>query len=133
MDYVRRAIDLALNQLTPMHSIRAIIALTIGIMFPQMALARTNAVHVIINPIGNTPQTGGTCTQASCQTLVPRYDKVTGMLGILEYDVATCTENTPGQGQVSQARQATRGRSRPVLQRCNKGHPATLRGHGPMP
>jgi hypothetical protein len=97
MNYVHVVIESALDQLTPTHRVRAIMVIAIGIMFPQMAHAQTNAIYAIVNTVGNTPQAAAPCTEASCEKLVPRYNKVTGMLGILEYNTATCTENTPGQ------------------------------------
>jgi hypothetical protein len=72
----------------------------LAITFPQMAYAQTNAIHVIISPVGDmTPATQApACTSASCQKLVPRYPKSpTYMLGILEYNTVNCTQNTPGQ------------------------------------
>jgi hypothetical protein len=100
MLYLRAAVALAVGQVTPMHCVCAVIALAIAITFPRMAYAQTNAIHVFIAPVGETtPATPvPTCTQASCQKLVPRYPKSpTYMLGILEYNTVTCMENTPGQ------------------------------------
>lgn len=100
MHYMRGAFVLAFGQVTLMHCVRAVLALAVAIALPQMACAQTpNAIHMIISPVGaTTPATPTqTCTEASCQKLVPRYpSSPTYMLGILEYNTVTCKENTPG-------------------------------------
>ena len=86
MLYLRAAVALAFGQVTPMHCVCAVIALAIAMTFPQMAYAQTNAIHVVIAPVGDTTQAtqAPACTPASCQKLIPRYPKSpTYMLGIL--------------------------------------------------